>query len=59
MHREILSIYLANLKEMMDELKSTLSKIAVKNTGEFITSLGLILIVISHYVVDSHFWGQS
>ena len=32
LHRKILSIYLENLKEMQNELKSTLQKIAVDNT---------------------------
>ncbi len=32
LHREILSIFFENLKEMQNELKSTLQKIAVDNT---------------------------
>jgi hypothetical protein len=32
LHQEILSIYLANLKEMQDELRTTLKKIAIDNT---------------------------
>lgn len=32
LHQEILSIYLANLKDMQTELKATLQKIAIDNT---------------------------
>jgi hypothetical protein len=38
MHRDIMLTYLTHLKEMQNELKSTLQRIAVNNTGEFINT---------------------